>query len=39
MPSAVFELAIPAIKTLQTYTLDRTATGIGTLHLPVTSNM
>ena len=29
MPSAGFEPAIPAIKRLQTYTLDRTATGIG----------
>jgi hypothetical protein len=28
MPSAVFEPAIPAIKWLQTYTLDRTVTGI-----------
>jgi hypothetical protein len=29
VPSAVFEPAIPAIKRLQTYTLDRAATGIG----------
>jgi hypothetical protein len=29
MPSAEFEPAIPAIKRLQTYALDRTATGIG----------
>jgi hypothetical protein len=28
MPSAGLELAIPAIKPLQTYALDRTATGI-----------
>jgi len=29
MPSAGFEHSIPAIKWLQTYKLDRTATGIG----------
>ena len=29
MPSAGFELAIPAIKRRQTYALDRTATRIG----------
>jgi hypothetical protein len=29
MPSAGFEPAIPAIKRLQTYALDSTATGIG----------
>jgi hypothetical protein len=31
MPSAGFEPAIPAIKQLQMYALDRTATGIGHL--------
>jgi hypothetical protein len=31
MPSAGFETAIPAIKRLQTYALDRTATRIGIL--------
>jgi hypothetical protein len=29
MPSAVFELAIPTIKRLQTYALHRAVTGIG----------
>jgi hypothetical protein len=29
MPRAVFEPAIPATKRLQTYALDRAATGIG----------
>jgi hypothetical protein len=29
MPSAVFERLTPAIKRLQTYALDRMATGIG----------
>jgi len=29
MPSAAFELAIPAIEHLQTYALDRTTTRIG----------
>jgi hypothetical protein len=29
MPSAGFEPAIPVIRQLQTYTLDRTDTGIG----------
>jgi hypothetical protein len=29
MPSAECELAIPAMKQLQTYALDRTANGIG----------
>jgi hypothetical protein len=29
MPSVGFEPAIPAVKQLQTYALDRTATGIG----------
>ena len=34
MPSAGFEPTIPAIKQLQTYAFDRTATGIGlTLHI------
>jgi len=32
MPSAEFEPAIPAIKRLQTYFLDRTATTIVTRH-------
>jgi hypothetical protein len=30
MPSSGFEPAIPAIKRLQTYALDRSTTGIGT---------
>jgi hypothetical protein len=29
MPSSGFEPAIPAVKWLQTYALDRTVTGIG----------
>jgi hypothetical protein len=29
MPSAIFEIAIPATKWQQIYTLDREATGIG----------
>jgi len=33
MSSAGFELAIPAITRLLTYTLDSTATGIGTCSL------
>jgi hypothetical protein len=31
MPSAGFETAMPAIERLQTYTVDHTATMIGTL--------
>jgi len=31
MPSAGFELAIPGIKRLEKYVVDRTATGIGSL--------
>jgi hypothetical protein len=31
MPSTVFEPAIPETKRLQTYALDRAATGIGLL--------
>jgi hypothetical protein len=31
MPSAEFEPATPATKRLQTYTLDRSATGIGNI--------
>jgi hypothetical protein len=33
LPSAGFEPAIPSIKRLQTYDLDRTTTGIGNIHL------
>jgi hypothetical protein len=32
MPRAGFKPAIPATKRLQTYVLDRAATGIGTAH-------
>jgi hypothetical protein len=32
MPSAGFEPANPATEQLQTYALERTATGIGTFH-------
>jgi hypothetical protein len=36
MPSAGFEPAIPATKRLQTYVLDRAATGIGNFTLHIT---
>lgn len=38
MPSALFEPAIPAIKQLQTYALDRTATEIGQKVIPFRKN-
>jgi hypothetical protein len=33
MPAVGFEAATPAIKQLQTYAIDRTATGIGLIFL------
>jgi len=36
MPSVAFEPTIPAIEVLQTYALDRAATGVG-IHQPYTS--
>jgi hypothetical protein len=33
MPSAVLDPEIPAIKRLQTYALDRTATGMGKVNV------
>jgi hypothetical protein len=35
MPSAGFEPAVPAVRRLQTCALDRTATGVGRLHISV----
>jgi hypothetical protein len=37
MPSAGFEPAIPAIERSQTYTLERTATGIGDVYSSLTN--
>jgi len=38
MPSAGLEPAIPAIERPQTYTSDRTATGIGNILRPIRNN-
>jgi len=38
MPSAGLEPAIPAYEQPQTYTLDRTATGIGNILRPIRNN-